>query len=351
MVLDDGARAGHAARRRAAARRAGARRRADRQPARPALRLRDRARGGGALRRRACAAARATSILERGTATSRSTIEIDDLDGCPRYVGRLFRDVAIGESPVWLKARLRAAGVRAISNVVDVTNYVMLALGSPLHVFDFDTLHGGRVIVRRAREGEELRTLDGTAAQAPAGRPAHRRRRPRDRARRDHGRRGDRGLRADDLGAARGRELRAGRHPPQLRAARPAQRGLEPLGEGRRPARRRPGRDARHPADRRALRRALDRPRRRAGNAARARADPAPAGAHRRGARARGARRRAGGDPRQARLRGRARRLPRADLARARRRTRDRPDRGGRPLQDERDPVHAARAGTRCSGG
>jgi len=89
-------------------------------------------------------------------------IEIDDLDGCPRYVGRLFRDVAIGESPVWLKARLRAAGVRAISNVVDVTNYVMLALGSPLHVFDFDTLHGGRVIVRRAREGEELRTLDGT---------------------------------------------------------------------------------------------------------------------------------------------------------------------------------------------
>jgi len=89
-------------------------------------------------------------------------IEIDDLDGCPRYIGRLFRDVAVGESPVWLKARLRAAGVRAISNVVDVTNYVMLALGSPLHVFDFETLHGGRVIVRRAGEGEELLTLDGT---------------------------------------------------------------------------------------------------------------------------------------------------------------------------------------------
>ena len=89
-------------------------------------------------------------------------IRIDDLEGCPRYVGRLFRGVAIGESPFWLKARLRAAGVRAISNVVDVTNYVMLALGSPLHVFDFDTLHGGCVIVRRAREGEELRTLDGT---------------------------------------------------------------------------------------------------------------------------------------------------------------------------------------------
>ncbi len=89
-------------------------------------------------------------------------VQVEDLDGCPRYIGRLFRDVAIGESPVWLRARLRAAGVRSISNVVDVTNYVMLALGSPLHVFDFDTLHGGGVIVRRARKGEELRTLDGT---------------------------------------------------------------------------------------------------------------------------------------------------------------------------------------------
>jgi phenylalanyl-tRNA synthetase beta chain len=89
-------------------------------------------------------------------------VRIEDSGGCPRYVGRLFRDVAIAESPVWLKGRLRAAGVRAISNVVDVTNYVMLALGNPLHAFDFDLLHGGRVVVRRARPGEELRTLDGT---------------------------------------------------------------------------------------------------------------------------------------------------------------------------------------------
>ncbi len=89
-------------------------------------------------------------------------VQIDDADGCPRYIARLFRDVAIGDSPVWMRARLRAAGVRSISNVVDVTNYVMIALGSPLHVFDFETLHGGRVIVRRARPGEELRTLDGT---------------------------------------------------------------------------------------------------------------------------------------------------------------------------------------------
>ena len=88
-------------------------------------------------------------------------IRIDDIDGCPRYIGRLFRDVRVAESPVWLKARLRAAGVRSISNVVDVTNYVMLAFGSPLHAFDYETLKGGIVIVRRAHKGEELRTLDG----------------------------------------------------------------------------------------------------------------------------------------------------------------------------------------------
>jgi phenylalanyl-tRNA synthetase beta chain len=87
-------------------------------------------------------------------------IEIADLDGCPRYVGRLFRGVAVGSSPLWLKARLTAAGMRPISNVVDVTNYVMAALGNPLHAFDFARLHGGRIVVRRAAAGEVLRTLD-----------------------------------------------------------------------------------------------------------------------------------------------------------------------------------------------
>ncbi|HEY2354766.1 MAG TPA: phenylalanine--tRNA ligase subunit beta [Gaiellaceae bacterium] len=88
-------------------------------------------------------------------------IEIDDPAGCPRYIGRLFRDVTIAESPMWLKARLRDAGVRSISNVVDVTNYVMLALGNPLHAFDCDKLDGARIVVRRAREAQRLRTLDG----------------------------------------------------------------------------------------------------------------------------------------------------------------------------------------------
>jgi phenylalanyl-tRNA synthetase beta chain len=88
-------------------------------------------------------------------------VDVEDFDGCPRYLARLFRDVAVGPSPVWLKARILAAGMRPISNVVDVTNYVMLALGSPLHAFDHDTLRGGKIGVRRARDGEEVRTLDG----------------------------------------------------------------------------------------------------------------------------------------------------------------------------------------------
>ncbi|HXV95902.1 MAG TPA: phenylalanine--tRNA ligase subunit beta [Gaiellaceae bacterium] len=88
-------------------------------------------------------------------------VTIEDYEGCPRYIGRLFRDVAIAQSPPWLKARLTAAGMRPISNVVDVTNYVMLALGNPLHAFDFETLRGGRIVVRRARPGEEFTSLDG----------------------------------------------------------------------------------------------------------------------------------------------------------------------------------------------
>src|SRR2546430_13353392 len=88
-------------------------------------------------------------------------IRIEDFEGCPRYVGRLFRDVGIGPSPTWLKTRLLDAGMRPISNVVDVTNYVMLALGNPLHAFDHAKLAGGRIVVRRAQPGEKLRPLDG----------------------------------------------------------------------------------------------------------------------------------------------------------------------------------------------
>ncbi|HEU5362771.1 MAG TPA: phenylalanine--tRNA ligase subunit beta [Gaiellaceae bacterium] len=89
------------------------------------------------------------------------SLQVDELDACPRFVARTFRDVTVGESPAWLKGRLMGAGMRPISNVVDITNYVMLALGSPLHAYDADTLRGG-IVVRRAHPGEELVTLDGT---------------------------------------------------------------------------------------------------------------------------------------------------------------------------------------------
>ncbi len=88
-------------------------------------------------------------------------VEVEDFEGCPRYIGRLFENVRIEPSPLWLKSRLLAAGMRPISNVVDITNYVMLALGNPLHAFDFETLGGGKIVVRRAHKGETLRTLDG----------------------------------------------------------------------------------------------------------------------------------------------------------------------------------------------
>jgi phenylalanyl-tRNA synthetase beta chain len=89
-------------------------------------------------------------------------VTVEDLEGCPRYIGRLFRDVTIGPSPQWLRSRLYLAEMRSISNVVDVTNYVMHVYGSPLHAFDRSRLAGGRIVVRRARPGEELTTLDGT---------------------------------------------------------------------------------------------------------------------------------------------------------------------------------------------
>jgi phenylalanyl-tRNA synthetase beta chain len=97
----------------------------------------------------------------RPTDDERVEVAVDDPDGCPVYIGRLFRDVTIAASPPWLKGRLNAAGQRPISNVVDVTNYVMLALGSPLHAFDADKLPAPRILVRRARERERIRTLDG----------------------------------------------------------------------------------------------------------------------------------------------------------------------------------------------
>ena len=86
------------------------------------------------------------------------SVEVPDL--CPRFTARAFADVTIGPSPLWLKARLIGAGQRPINNVVDITNYVMLLTGQPLHAFDLDRVPGGEIIVRTAAEGERMTTLD-----------------------------------------------------------------------------------------------------------------------------------------------------------------------------------------------
>ncbi|HEY5144269.1 MAG TPA: phenylalanine--tRNA ligase subunit beta [Solirubrobacteraceae bacterium] len=88
-------------------------------------------------------------------------VVVEDAELCPRFTGRVFEHVTIAPSPPWLKARLMAAGQRPINNVVDITNYVMLLTGHPLHAFDLDRVAGGMLTVRRARDGERMTTLDG----------------------------------------------------------------------------------------------------------------------------------------------------------------------------------------------
>jgi phenylalanyl-tRNA synthetase beta chain len=90
---------------------------------------------------------------------ARITVECPDL--CPRFTARVFEDVKIGPSPAWLKARLMAAGQRPISNIVDITNYVMLLTGQPLHAFDLDRIAGAQLTIRRAHDSETVETLDG----------------------------------------------------------------------------------------------------------------------------------------------------------------------------------------------
>ncbi len=92
---------------------------------------------------------------------SQATINVECPELCPRFTARVFEDVKIGPSPLWLKARLMAAGQRPISNVVDITNYVMLLTGQPLHAFDLDRVAGAELTVRRAEDGETIETLDG----------------------------------------------------------------------------------------------------------------------------------------------------------------------------------------------
>lgn len=88
-------------------------------------------------------------------------VEVTDTDLCPRYMAKAVKNVKIGPSPDWMQARLRAAGIRPISNIVDITNFVMLETGQPMHAYDDKDIRGRKIIVRRAEDGETMKTLDG----------------------------------------------------------------------------------------------------------------------------------------------------------------------------------------------
>jgi phenylalanyl-tRNA synthetase beta chain len=90
-----------------------------------------------------------------------TSVTLLDPEGCPRYDAGMIRDVGLGPSPFWMRYRLHLCGLRSVSNVVDVTNYVLLELGQPLHAFDYDRLRENRIVVKRAKEGDRFTTLDG----------------------------------------------------------------------------------------------------------------------------------------------------------------------------------------------
>jgi phenylalanyl-tRNA synthetase beta chain len=100
--------------------------------------------------------------------SSHTSVTIIDSDLCPRYTARLIKDVKVASSPAWMKTRLESAGFRSINNIVDVTNFVMLEMGQPLHAFDFRFLEQGKIIVRKSRDDEEFTSLDGKTRKLPA---------------------------------------------------------------------------------------------------------------------------------------------------------------------------------------
>ena len=89
------------------------------------------------------------------------TVEVKDTDLCPRYCARLVKNIKIAPSPEWMQRRLAASGIRPINNIVDITNYVMEEYGQPMHAYDYDTIAGHKIVVRRAEDGETFQTLDG----------------------------------------------------------------------------------------------------------------------------------------------------------------------------------------------
>ncbi len=106
---------------------------------------------------------------EPGEAARFASVSVEDAEACPRYAAKVIRNVSIGPSPQWMQDRLTAAGMRPVNNVVDVTNYVMLEVGQPLHAFDLAHVPGGKIVVRQARAGETITTLDGAERKLSPG--------------------------------------------------------------------------------------------------------------------------------------------------------------------------------------
>lgn len=99
----------------------------------------------------------------KSTATPNFLIEVEDKKDCPLYTAKIIENIKVGPSPAWLKERLELVGCRSVNNIVDITNYILFESGEPLHAFDLDKLAPGAIIVRRAKAGERITTIDGQA--------------------------------------------------------------------------------------------------------------------------------------------------------------------------------------------
>ena len=154
---------------------------------------------------------------------TRTSVTVEEPDLCPRFTARVVSGVKVGESPWWLRKRLETIGVRPISNVVDVTNYVMFECGQPLHAYDLDRLAERRLVVRRARPGETLTAINNKVYELTPEMLVDRRRRASGRPGGRHGRARHRDRPGTTQRPDRGRAVRRDVRPPDLAGAGPVQ--------------------------------------------------------------------------------------------------------------------------------